>query len=356
MDQMKVNEFVGKFMNDATSALNILLVFLGNKLGLYRAMVESGRSITSDELAARTGTNPRMVKEWLASQAANGYVLYDPNSQSFSFPPEHAFVLANENSPVYLQGGVETAYSLYKDEEKIERAMKTGKGLGWGDHCPEFYEAQEKLTRPIYGNNLVQSWIPALDGVEEKLRRGGAKVAEIGSGHGYALVQMARNYPLSTFVGYDSDKASIASARKMAENEGALNNLRFGVANSTGYPVEDYDLIAFLGCLHDMRDPQGALTHSYESLRKRNGTLMVSESPAGDKLEDNFTPIGRLLYSVSTVECVPASLNEDGVAFGTLMGESKLRELVASSGFTRFRRIIETPLANVYEAKADAQV
>ena len=275
---------------------------------------------------------------------------YDPGTGTFSLPEEHALVLAHENSPVFLQGGIQTTVSLYMDEAKVIKAMKTGKGLGWGDHEPSFHEAQERLSRPMYSNLLVQSWIPALDGVEAKLR-GGAKVAEVGSGRGSALIQLAKNYPHSTFVGFDSDGPSVEHARWRADQQGVLKNLRFEQADASSYPADDYDLIAFISCLHDMRDPEGALAHAHACLKK-GGTLMVAEAPAGDTLEQNFTPIGRLLYPVSTLECVPASLNENGRGLGTLMGESKLRELVASSGFTGFRRVAGTPMLNVYETRA----
>jgi len=354
MNEAKLNEFIGRFMSDAAASLNVLMVSVGDRLGFYKAMLGLGHPTTPEELATVAASNPRMTKEWLSSQAANGYVVYDPKTQTFSLPEEHALVLAVEQSPVYLQGGVGTNVSLYKDDDKIVQAMKTGKGLGWGDHRPEFYEAQEKLTAITYNFNLIQSWIPALGGMEEKLQRG-AKVADIGSGRGHALSLMARNYPNSTFVGYDADRSSIEGARKkLTGDQGApLNNLRFEVADATKYPVEDYDLILFLSCLHDMADPSGALSHAYESLRVKQGTLMVTEAPAGDKLEENFNPFGRLLYSVSTMECVPASLNGNGPGLGTLVGETKLRELVTSSGFKNFRRVAETPpLTNVYAASA----
>ncbi|MFI5420577.1 MAG: class I SAM-dependent methyltransferase [Nitrososphaerales archaeon] len=347
-----MNEFIGKFMSDAASTMNILLIYVGYRVGLFRAMSEAGHSLTSEELASISGTNPRMVKEWLASQAANGIVEYDPGAKKFSLPEEHAMVLVNENSPAFLMGGPKSAVSFYQDEEKIETAMKTGKGLGWGDHNSIFYESQVELTKPIYINNLVQSWIPALDGVEEKLKRGGAKVAEIGFGGGYALIQMAKSYPNSSFMGYDFHRPSVERARRLAESQGVSTNLRFEVGDSAEYPYDDYDLIAFLGCLHDMKDPGKALSRAYDSLKKKNGTLMLAEASASTNLEENFTPMGKLLYSVSTVECVPASLNENGIALGLLSGESNLKELVSSVGFTTFRRVVETPLMNIYEAKA----
>ena len=352
LDEKKLNEFLGKFMDDVAAALNGLLVDVGDKLGLYRAMAEAGEGgLTPERLASKTGTNPRMIGEWLAAQAANGYVTYDPGTGAFSLPEEHALVLAHENSPVFLQGAVQTTASLYLDEAKVIRAMRTGKGLGWGDHEPGFHEGQERLSRPLFSNLLVQSWIPALDGVEAKLR-GGAKVAEVGSGRGAALIQLAKNYPQSTFVGFDSDGPSVDHARRLAGQDGALENLRFEKADASSYPADDYDLIGFISSLHDMRDPEGALAHAHACLREKGGTLMVAEAPAGDALEQNFNPVGRLLYPVSALECVPASLNEDGTGLGTLMGESRLRALVASSGFKGFRRVDGTPLLNVYEARA----
>ena len=350
MDDKKLNDFLGKFLGDAAASLNGLLVFVGDRLGLYRAMAEAGHPLAPDELASRAGTNPRMTKEWLSAQAANGYLEYDPKSGKFSLPPEHALVLADENSPVFLQGGIETSVSLYKDEEKIINAMKTGKGLGWGDHHPYFYEGEYRLTIPTYRHLLVQSWIPALEGVEAKLSEG-ASVAEVGSGAGVALCVLAKGFPRSTFIGFDSNPPSVERANSMAKKEG-LGNVKFEVADAASYPGGDYDLIAFFSCLHDMGDPQAALAHAFGSLRNKSGTLAVTEAPAGDAIEQNFNPIGQLLYPVSTLECVPASLDQGGLGPGTLMGESRLEQLITSSGFSGFKRVAESPLFNLYEAKA----
>ena len=247
MNEAKLNEVIGKFLTDATGSLNILMISIGDKLGFYKVMLDLGGPIISKELASKAGTNARMTDEWLASQAANGYITYDPSTKSFSLPEENALVLAVAKSPVYLQGGVGTNVSLYKDERLIIEAMKTGKGLGWGNHLsPDFQEAQEKLTAVTYDFNLIQSWIPALSsGMEAKLRAGGARVADVGTGHGHALILMAKEYPSSTFVGYDADRPSVEAARKRAESEGAPSNLRFEVADATSYPSSDYDLDSF---------------------------------------------------------------------------------------------------------------
>jgi SAM-dependent methyltransferase len=318
-------------------------------LGLFKAMMGAGE-LTSEELARKTGTHPRIIKEWLAGQAAGGYIVYNSNNGTFALPEEHALALTDENSPVYVAGFYQSLVSLFKDEEKIIEAFKTGKGLGWGDHHHYLFEGTERFFKPNYVTNLTNNWIPSLQNVESKLKKGGAKVADVGCGHGASTILMAKAYPNSKIRGFDSHKPSIEWARREAEKEG-LQNLTFDVANSTDYPGDDYDLVAFFDCFHDMGDPAGAAKHVLETLKKQNGTWMIVEPFANDKLEDNLNPLGRVFYSVSSVVCVPASLNENGPALGAQAGEQRITELIKSAGFSKVQRATQTPFNLVFEAK-----
>jgi ubiquinone/menaquinone biosynthesis C-methylase UbiE len=306
--------------------------------------------LTLEELAKKTGTHPRMIREWLTAQAVGGFVTYNPFAGTYILPDEQAFALTNENSPAYIAGEYQIIMGLFKDEEKIIEAFRTGKGLGWGDHHHYLFEGTERLFKPGYVANLTTSWIPALEGVEEKLRRGGAKVADVGCGHGVSTILMAKAYPNSQIIGFDYHRPSIEWARKQAEKEG-LKNITFEVAPSTDYPGDDYDLVTFFDCFHDMGNPSGAAKHVLQILKKKNGTWMLVEPFANNKLEDNFNPLGRAFYSGSAVVCVPASLNENGPALGAQAGEEKIREIVMSAGFSKFRRATQTPFNLVLEAR-----
>ena len=291
-----------------------------------------------------------MITEWLSGQAAGGYVIYNNAKRTFSLPEEHAVALTDENSPAYVAGFYQSLVSLFKDEEKIIEAFKTGKGLGWGDHHHYLFEGTERFFRPNYLANLTKSWIPALEDVEFKLKNNGSKVTDVGCGHGASTIMMAKAYPNSVFVGYDSHKPSIEWAKKRAEKEG-LKNLTFEVAKSSDYPGDDYDLVTFFDCLHDMGDPVGAAKHVLQTLKKKNGTWMVVEPFANDRLEDNLNPIGRVFYSVSTLVCVPASLNENGPALGAQAGEQRTIEIMKLAGFSKLRRATQTPFNLVLEAR-----
>ena len=269
---------------------------------------------------------------------------------TYTLPEEQAFALTDENSPAYIAGFYQTLVSLFKDEEKIIEAFRTGKGLGWGDHHHYLFEGTERFFKPNYVANLTTSWIPALDGVENKLRRGGAKVADVGCGHGVSTILMAKAYPNSKIIGFDSHKPSIEWARKQAEKEG-LQNITFEVAGSTDYPGDDYDLVTFFDCFHDMGNPSGAAKHVLQTLKKKDGTWMIVEPFANDKVEDNLNPVGRVFYAASTMICVPASLNENGPALGAQAGEEGIREVVVSAGFSKFRRAIQTPFNLVFEGR-----
>ncbi|HET6590543.1 MAG TPA: class I SAM-dependent methyltransferase [Candidatus Nitrosocosmicus sp.] len=345
----KLNEFIGKVVSDWGGAEGALITFIGDRLGLFKAMTGAGE-LTSEELAHKTGTHPRIIKEWLAGQAAGGYVVYNPDNSTYLLPDEHALALTDENSPAYVIGFYQSLVSLFKDEEKIIQAFKTGKGLGWGDHHHYLFEGTERFFKPNYVANLINSWIPSLENVESNLKKGGAKIADVGCGHGASSILMAKAYPNSKIIGFDSHRPSIEWARRESEKEG-LKNVEFEVANSTNYPGDDYDLVTFFDCFHDMGDPTGAAKHVLQTLRKRNGTLMIVEPFANDRLEDNLNPLGRVFYSVSSVVCVPASLNESGPGLGAQAGEQRIKELIKSTGFSNVRKATQTPFNLVFEAK-----
>jgi SAM-dependent methyltransferase len=349
VNEAKLQEFIGKAVNEWGAAEGALITFAGDKLGLFKAMAGAGE-LTPEELAKKTGTHPRIIKEWLAAQAAGGFVTYNSSAGTFTLPEEQAFALTDENSPAYIAGFYQTLAGLFKDEEKIVEAFRTGKGLGWGDHHHYLFQGTERFFKPNYVANLTTSWIPALEGIEDKLKNGGAKVADVGCGHGVSTILMAKAYPDSKIIGFDYHKPSIESARKNAEKEG-LKNITFEVAQSTDYPGDDYDLVTFFDCFHDMGNPSAAAKHVLQTLNKKNGTWMLVEPFANDKVEDNLNPLGRLFYSVSTIVCVPASLNENGPALGAQAGEQRIAEIVTSAGFSKFRRAIQTPFNLVFEAR-----
>ena len=350
LDQDKLNAFMGRAVVDIGATLHAGLVVLGEKLGLYKALAAADGPLTPAELAERTETTERYVREWLNAQAAGGYVTYHADAGRYSLTPEQAFALANDESPAYLPGAFQLVTSAVKSEPKIAEAFRTGAGFGWHEHDHGLFEGTERFFRPNYVGNLVSSWIPALTGVEEKLRRG-AKVADIGCGHGASTILMARAFPKSTFVGFDYHGPSIEAARKAAERAGVADRARFEQASAKAYPGRDYDLVAFFDCLHDMGDPVGAATHVLRSLAE-DGTWMIVEPFAGDRVEDNLNPVGRVYYSASALICTPASrAQEVGLALGAQAGEPRLRDVATRGGFTRFRRAAATPFNLVFEAQ-----
>ena len=351
VDEAKLHEFIGKAVVEWGAAYGVLLTFVGDRLGLFKAMAGAGGALTPEELAKKTGTHPRIIREWLAAQAAGGFVTYNPAAGTCLLPEEQAIALTDENSPAYIAGEYQVLMGLFKDEEKIIEAFRTGKGLGWADHHHYLFEGTERFFKPGYIANLTTSWIPALEGIEEKLRREeGAKVADVGCGHGVSTILMAKAYPNSKVIGFDYHKPSIERAREQAEKEG-LKNITFEVAGATDYPGDDYDLITFFDCFHDMGNPAGAAKHVLQTLEKKDGTWMLVEPFANDRLEDNLNPIGRAFYSGSTMICVPASLNENGPALGAQAGEERIKEVVTSAGFSKFRRATQTPFNLVFEAR-----
>jgi 2-polyprenyl-3-methyl-5-hydroxy-6-metoxy-1,4-benzoquinol methylase len=349
IDEAKLNEFMGKAVGDMGAAMHAVLILLGDRLGLYKSMADS-EPVTPAELARRTGTRERYVREWLNANAASGYITYDTATGKYTLPPEQAFALAVENSPAYLPGAFQIISACFHDEPKIEHAFRTGQGVGWHQHHHDLYHGTERFFRPNYIANLIGSWIPSLDGMEEKLARG-AKVADIGCGLGASTILMAKAFPNSRFYGFDYHEESIEMARAAAEREGVGDRITFAVASAKEFPGKDYDFVAFFDCLHDMGDPAGA-ARSVRSRMKPDATWMIVEPYAEDSTEANLNPIGRVFYSASTLLCVPASLSQEvGAALGAQAGEGRLREVVTSGGFTHFRRATQTPFNLVFEAK-----
>jgi SAM-dependent methyltransferase len=348
INESKLNEFMGRAVGEIGAAMSATLVLIGDKLGLYKAMANAG-PMTPGDLAKKTGTAERYIREWMANQAAGGYLTYDAAMAKYTLPEEQALALADENSPAFLPGAFQVIASLFMDEPKIAERFRSGAGLGWGEHDHRLFEGTERFFRPGYIANLTSNWIPALDGVEEKLRQG-TKAADVGCGHGASTILMAKAYPKSEFIGFDYHEPSIKAARQRAKAEGVGDRCRFEVARSTDYPGKGYGLVAHFDCLHDMGDPVGAARHVRETLAP-DGTWMIVEPFAGDKVEDNLNPFGRVFYAASTMVCVPASLAERGPALGAQAGEARLRQVVMSGGFTRFRRATQTPFNLVLEAR-----
>ena len=349
IDADKLMDFVYRAVGEVGATLNTSLVVMGDKLGLYRALAGAG-PLTPTELADRTATTERYVREWLNAQAAGGFVTYDPDSGRYTLPPEQAVALTDETSPAYLPGFFQIALGSVLDSPRITEAVKTGAGIGWHDHVNDVHEGCERFFRPGYNARLVGEWLPALDGVVAKLDRG-ARVADVGCGHGASTVLMAEAYPASSFDGFDYHDGSIATARGRADTAGVSDRVRFTAAPSTSYPGRDYDLVTMFDCLHDMGDPVGAARHVRESLAA-DGTWMIVEPAAGDRVEDNLNPVGRAYYAFSTLLCTPCSLSQDvGLALGAQAGEARIREVVTTAGFTRFQRVAETPFNLVYEAR-----
>lgn len=348
LDMNKLMAFVGKAVADVGGTMHAALVVVGEKMGLYKALAQG--ACTSDELAKRTGTNERYVREWLCSQAAGGYVEYDPKTQLYSLNEEQAFAMTNEKGAVYLPGAFQLALAAVRSEGRISEAFRTGAGVGWHEHDPGLFCGTERFFRPNYAANLVTGWIPALEGVEAKLKQG-ARVADVGCGHGSSTILMAEAYPKSTFVGYDYHDASIAAARQRAAAAGVGDRVKFDVAKAKDYPGRDFDFVTFFDCLHDMGDPAGAAAHVKQSLRP-DGTWMIVEPYADDRVEQNLNPIGRLFYCASTLLCTPSSRSQEvGLGLGAQAGEARMRHVVTSGGFSRFRRATETPFNLVFEAR-----
>ena len=348
LDQSKLHDFVMKAVGEMGAAMNAALIVIGDRLGLYKAMA-GAQPMTSAELAKKTGTHERYVREWLAAQAAGGFVTYDAASQRYNLPPEQAMALADENSPVFLPGFFEIVEASVRDVPKITDAFRSGKGVGWHEHDACLFTGTERFFRPNYRAHLISEWIPALGDTEAKLKAG-ASVADVGCGLGTSTILMAQAYPKSMFVGFDYHPRSIELAREAAAKAGVSDRVKFEVAKAKDFPGKGFQLVAFFDCLHDMGDPEGAARHVLQALDS-NGSWMIVEPFAGDKLEDNLHPLGRVFYAASTLLCVPNSMAAEGMALGAQAGEGRLRRVALEGGFTRFRRAAETPFNLVLEAR-----
>jgi ubiquinone/menaquinone biosynthesis C-methylase UbiE len=343
----KLNTFVGQFVDDLGAAVHAGMVVIGEKLGLYKELAKG--SLSSAELANKTGTDERYIREWLASQAAGGYVTYNPDNKTFSLDDEQAFTLANEDSPAYLPGAFQLALGSLAAVPRITESFRSGAGMGWHEHDEAVFHGCEKFFRPSYAANLISSWIPALQGVQAKLEAG-ARVADVGCGKGASTLLMAEAFPKSRFFGFDYHNESIAGAQAAAKKRGLADRVSFEVAKAKEFPGEDYDLVAVFDCLHDMGDPVGAAKHVRKTL-KNDGTWMIVEPFAHNELMDNLNPVGRVYYSFSTLLCTPCSRSQEvALCLGAQAGEKRIERVVNEAGFTRFRRAAETPFNLVYEA------
>jgi SAM-dependent methyltransferase len=348
LDMSKLNAFIGQFVMDLGAAVHTGMVVIGEKLGLYKALTHG--PMTSAELATRTHTDERYLREWLSSQAAGGYVTYDGKTNTFSLSEEQAFALANEDSPAYLPGAFELALGSLAAVPRIADSFRTGAGMGWHEHVDGVFHGCEKFFRPGYAANLVSTWIPSLRDVQAKLEAG-ARVADVGCGKGASTILMAKAFPKSQFFGFDYHDKSIEAARESAIRAGVADRVTFEVAKAKEFPGKNYDFVAVFDCLHDMGDPVGAAAHVRQSLAK-DGTWMVVEPFANDQLKDNLNPVGRVYYSFSTLLCTPCSRSQEvGLCLGAQAGEARIREVATSAGFSRFRRATETPFNIVYEAR-----
>ena len=349
-DPEKLNALMGRLVGEFGGALTGALILMGDRLGIYKAMAD-GKPRTSKEVATKAKLKERYVREWLSAQAAAGLVEYDPAAKTFSLSPEQAMALAEEGSPAFFAGAFQVAQAMWLDEPKIAAAFKSGKGVGWHQHSKCLFKGTERFFRPGYNANLVSSWIPALDGMEAKLKKG-AVVADVGCGHGASTILMAQAYPNSTFFGFDYHAPSIAAAKEAAKKAKVDKRITFKKASAKDFPAGEYDMVAMFDCLHDMGDPVGAAKHVKKTMKK-DGTFMLVEPFANDTLEENLNPVGRVFYAASTMICTPASLSQEvGLGLGAQAGEKKLREVASKAGFSHFRRATQTPFNLVFEARA----
>lgn len=348
INEDKMHDFLGKVVGDFGAALSSSLAYIGQKLGLYKELASAG-SVTPAELATATGTNERYVREWLINQAASGYVEYDAASARYSLTPEQAAALTDESSPFYVGGGFYVIKAMTNAVNRIEGYFKNGGGMLWGEHDPDLFVGTERFFRPGYAAHLIASWIPALTGIEEKLKAGG-KVADIGCGHGSSTIIMAQAYPNSRFWGFDNHQKSIETAQQRAKDAGVSDRVTFAVSNASELPDEQYDMVAFFDCLHDMGDPVGACKRAAEVLAP-GGSALIVEPMAGNTVEENFNIIGRTFSGASTLCCTSNSLALDGPALGAVAPESAIREVVLAGGFKEFRRATETPFNRIFEAR-----
>ena len=348
IDQQKLENFLGKVVNDFGATMGSVLAYMGDKLGLYKTLAKSG-PLTSIELSERTDTSERYVREWLINQAAGGYIEYDVDTKKYFLPAEQALALTDEESPYFVGGGFQLVNSLVKAEARISEAFQNGKGMLWGEHHHSLFEGTERFFKPSYIGNLIQNWIPALDGVKEDLLKG-CNVADIGCGHGSSTIIMAKAYPDSKFFGFDNHEPSVIRANEIAKEEGLSERVRFYVSGSSGFTDNQYRFITFFDSLHDMGDPSGAISRCRDTLSK-NGTVMIVEPMAGRTVEENFNPVGRVYSAASVLCCTPNAIASGGPALGTVASDDRLKEVVNSGGLSKFRRAAETPFNRIFEAK-----
>ncbi len=348
VDEGKLNAFMEKFVHDIGAVMHAATVVVGDELGFYKAMAE--KPMTEEELAQKTHVDARYLREWLSAQAASGYVEYNATNGQFSLTEEQAFALAQEGSPAFIPGAFQIAVAQFKAIPKMMDIFRNGRGLGWHEHDPALFRGTERFFRPGYAAHLVAEWIPALQGMETRLRAGGS-VADIGCGHGASTIIMAQAYPASCFHGFDYHELSIRYATEAARRAGVADRVTFEVASAKDYGGKDYDMVAVFDCLHDMGDPVGAARHVRETLRD-DGAWMIVEPFANDKLEDNLNPVGRVYYSASTFICTPASRSQEvGLCLGAQAGEARMRGVAEQGGFSSFRRAAQTPFNLVYEVR-----
>lgn len=348
IDMQKVEQFAGQVVTDIAATVSGVMTSIGHKLGLYKAMAEAG-PISAKTLADKTGTDERYVREWLNNQAAGGYVFYNVSEDCYILPDEHIPVLVDEDSPVFLVPALDVSSALWQNESKVTEVFRTGKGIDWAENHHRLFCGSEALFRPGYKAHLSSSWIKSLKGVEEKLIAG-AKVADIGCGHGASAIVLAKAYPNSTFHGFDSHNESIETAKQRAAAADVMDNTQFSVSTAKGFSEQDFDLVCFMDCLHDMGDPIGAASHARASL-KPGGTLLLVEPAAADSVADNINPVSRMYYAASTAVCTPCSKSQEvGLALGAQAGQKRLTEVLEEAGFNRIRRAAETPFNMVLEA------
>ena len=349
VDPTKLNALLGKFVNDLGAAAQGPAILTGEQLGFYKALAAAGRA-TSEELAEKTGIKERYLREWLAGQAASGWVEYEPKTQRFWMTPEQRLAMTDEDSPAYVPGAFYILSSIYKDQRRIAEAVRNGTGFGWHEHHVDLFAGTRKFFRPGYLANLVATWLPALDGVVPKLQAG-ARVADVGCGFGASTIIMAKAFPKSTFVGYDYHLESIEWARNEAVTSNVSQNTDFQVATAKEFPGKDFDLVTFFDCLHDMGDPVGAAQHVRQAL-KPDGTWMVVEPFAKERTEENLNPVGRIFYNASFLICVPSSLSQEvGLGLGAQASDASVMDVFKAGGFARSRKATENPFNRVFEAR-----
>jgi SAM-dependent methyltransferase len=349
-DEQKLQRFMERMVGEFGAIASAPLIALGDRLGIYKAL-DKQDWMTSEQVASHADLAERYVREWLAAQAASGFIQYDAARDAYRLEPEMAMCFADETSPTFIPGFCDCAEAMFRALPKLEGAFRTGLGVGWHEHHPSLFKGTERFFRPGYSAHLVDEWIPALDGVDAALKKGGAIVADVGCGHGASTLLLAQAYPDATFVGFDYHEPSIQRARELAAEARVDDRVRFEVASAQQFPGNDYDLVAFFDCLHDMGDPAGAAAHVSQSLKER-GTWMIVEPFANDRLEDNLNPVGRVFYSASTMICTGASLSQEGRrALGAQAGEARLREVVTAGGFSRFNRVAQTPFNLIFQAQ-----